>query len=145
MLDGRLLFSSWTLVDSEMGIVSQALGSFHLMFCSLPDCQVKCAGQLCTYSHQVFLPPVISETGKKKKLHAPLFVMCRKRTSNKTEHMGLPHFFPYYLTSSCRPANWERELAPHSRQPDVLPDGGQRGRGFRISSRKSPHYRSTRW
>lgn len=51
--------------------------------------------------------------------------------------------FSSYLTSSCRPANWERELAPHFRQPDVLPDGGQRSRGFRISSRKSPHYRST--
>ena len=44
MLDGRLLFSSWTLVDSEMGIVSQALGSFHLMFCSLPDCHPLIAG-----------------------------------------------------------------------------------------------------
>lgn len=53
--------------------------------------------------------------------------------------------FSYYPTSSCRPANWERELAPHFRQPDVLPDDGQRSRGFRISSRKSPHYRSTRW
>lgn len=52
--------------------------------------------------------------------------------------------FSSYLTSSCRPANWERELALHFRQPDVLPDGGQRSRGFRISSRKSPHYRSTR-
>lgn len=93
MLDGRLLFSSWTLVDSEMGIVSQALGSFHLMFCSLPDCQVKCAGQLCTYSHQVFLPPVISEAGKKKKLHATLFAMFRRLTSYRTEHMGLPHSF----------------------------------------------------
>lgn len=53
--------------------------------------------------------------------------------------------FSSYLTSSCRPANWERELALHFRQPDVLPDGGQRSRGFRIFSRKSPHYRSTRW
>lgn len=75
--------------------------------------------------------------------------------------------FSSYLTSSCRPANWERKLAPHFRQPDVLPDGGQRSRGFRISSRLSPtivlpagsqrsgrernklssipHYRSTRW
>ena len=46
--------------------------------------------------------------------------------------------FSYYPTSSCRPANWERKLAPHFRQPDVLPDGGQRSRGFRISSRLSP-------
>ena len=75
--------------------------------------------------------------------------------------------FSSYLTSSYRPANWEREQAPHFRQPDVLPDGGQRSRGFRISSRLSPtivlpagsqrsgrernklssipHYRSTRW
>ena len=44
MLAIRLLFSSWTLVDSEMGIASQVLGSFHLTFRSLPDCQVKCAG-----------------------------------------------------------------------------------------------------
>ena len=46
--------------------------------------------------------------------------------------------FSSYLTSSCRPANWERELAPHFRQPDVLPDDVQRSRGFRISSRLSP-------
>ena len=38
--------------------------------------------------------------------------------------------FSSYLTSSCRPANWEREPAHHFRQPDVLPDGGQRSRGF---------------
>lgn len=78
MLAIRLLFSSWTLADEEMGIVSQALGSSHLMFRSLSDCQVKCAEQLHTYTHQVFLPPAISETGKKEKLHALLFVMCRK-------------------------------------------------------------------
>lgn len=78
MLDGRLLFSSWTLADGEMGIASQVLGYFHLTFRSLSDCQVKCAGQLRTYSHLVFLPLAICETGKKKKLHAPLFVMCRK-------------------------------------------------------------------
>lgn len=78
MLAIRLLFSSWTLVGSKMGIASQALGSFHLTFRSLSDCQVKCAGQLRTYSHQVFLPLAISETGKKKKLHATPFVMCRK-------------------------------------------------------------------
>lgn len=75
MLDGRLSFSSWTLADEEMGIASQVLGSCHLMFRSLSDCQVKCARQLRTYSHQVFLPLAISETGKKKKLHAALFVM----------------------------------------------------------------------
>lgn len=104
MLDGRLLFSSWTLVDGEMGIASQALGAFHLMFRSLPDCQVKCAGQLRAYTHQAFLPLAISETRKKKKLHAPLFVMCRRLTSDKTEHMGLPHSFhilPYILLPSC--------------------------------------------
>lgn len=38
MLAGRLLFSSWTLVDGKMGIASQVLGAFHLMFRSLPDC-----------------------------------------------------------------------------------------------------------
>lgn len=38
--------------------------------------------------------------------------------------------FTSYLTSSCRPANWERELTPHFRQPDILPDDGQRSRGF---------------
>lgn len=75
MLDGRLLFSSWTLVDGEMGFASQALGSFHLTFRSLSDCQVKCAGQLRTYSHQVFLPLAISEKRKKEKLHATPFVM----------------------------------------------------------------------
>lgn len=44
MLDGRLLFSSWTLVDSEMGIASQTLGSFHLIFRSLPDCHQLIVG-----------------------------------------------------------------------------------------------------
>ena len=78
MLAIRFLFSSWTLVDGEMGIASQVLGSSHLTFRSLSDCQVKCAGQLRTYSHQMFLPLVISERRKKKKLHATLFVMCRK-------------------------------------------------------------------
>lgn len=78
MLAGRLSFSSWTLVGSKMGIASQALGSSHLIFRSLPDGQVKCAGQLRTYSHQVFLPLAISETGKREKLYATLFVMCRK-------------------------------------------------------------------
>ena len=78
MLDGRLSFSSWTLADGEMGIASQVLGSFHLTFRSLSDCQVKCAEQLRTYTHLIFLPLAISETGKEKKLHAPLFVMCRK-------------------------------------------------------------------
>ena len=78
MLAIRFLFSSWTLVDGEMGFASQVLGSFHLIFRSLSDCQVKCAEQLHTYSHQVFLPLAISETGKKKKLHVTLFVMCRK-------------------------------------------------------------------
>ena len=78
MLDSRLSFSYWTLVDSKMGIASQVLGSSHLTFRSLSDCQVKCAKQLHTYTHLIFLPLAISETGKKKKLHAPLFVMCRK-------------------------------------------------------------------
>lgn len=78
MLDGRLSFSSWTLVGGKMGIASQVLGSSHLTFRSLSDCQVKCTGQLRTFSHQVFLPLAISETGKKKKLHATLFVMYRK-------------------------------------------------------------------
>lgn len=78
MLAGRLSFSSWTLVGSKMGIASQVLGSSHLIFRSLPDCQVKYAGQLRTYSHQVFLPLAISETEMREKLHALLFVMCRK-------------------------------------------------------------------
>ena len=78
MLDGRLSFSSWTLVDGEMGIACQVLGSSHLTFHSLSDCQVKCAEQLRTYTHLIFLPLAISETGKKKKLYAPLFVMYRK-------------------------------------------------------------------
>lgn len=78
MLDGRLSFSSWALADGEMGIASQVLGSSHLMLRSLSDYQVKCAEQLHTYTHLIFLPLAISETGKKKKLHAPLFVMCQK-------------------------------------------------------------------
>lgn len=78
MLDGRLSFSSWTQMGGKMGIASQVLGSFHLTFRSLSDCQVKCAEQLHTYAHLIFLPLAISETGKKKKLHAPLFVMCQK-------------------------------------------------------------------
>lgn len=93
MLAIRLLFSSWTLVGSKMGIASQVLGSSHLIFRSLPDCQVKYAGQLRTYSHQVFLPLAISETGKREKLHATLFVMFRRFTSHRTEHMDLPHSF----------------------------------------------------
>lgn len=93
MLDGRLLFSSWTLVGGKMGIASRVLGSFHLTFRSLSDCQVKCAGQLRTYSHQVFLPLAISETEMREKLHALLFAMFRRLTSHKTEHMGLPHSF----------------------------------------------------
>lgn len=44
MLDGRLLFSSWTLVGSKMGIASQALGSFHLIFRSLSDCHPLIVG-----------------------------------------------------------------------------------------------------
>lgn len=38
MLAVRLLFSSWTLADGEMGIASQVLGSSHLIFRSLSDC-----------------------------------------------------------------------------------------------------------
>lgn len=78
MLDGRLSFSSWTSVDNKMGIASQVLGSSHLTFRSLSDCQVKCTGQPHTYTNLIFLPLAISETGKEKKLYAPLFVMCRK-------------------------------------------------------------------
>lgn len=44
MLDGRLLFSSWTLVDGEMGIASQVLGSSHLTFRSLSDCHPLIVG-----------------------------------------------------------------------------------------------------
>lgn len=93
MLAIRLSFSPWTQVGGKMGIASQVLGSFHLMFRSLSDCQVKCTGQLRTFSHQVFLPLAISERGMREKLHAPLFVMCRRLTSDKTEHMDLPHSF----------------------------------------------------
>lgn len=82
MLDGRLSFSSWTLADGEMGIASQVLGSCHLMFRSLSDCHPLIVGLpsemrriTSHFSHQVFLPLVISETGKKKKLHATLFAM----------------------------------------------------------------------
>lgn len=44
MLDSRLSFSSWTLVDSKMGIASQVLGSSHLIFRSLPDCHPLIVG-----------------------------------------------------------------------------------------------------
>lgn len=44
MLDGRLLFSFWTLVDSKMGIASQALGSSHLIFRTLSDCHPLIVG-----------------------------------------------------------------------------------------------------
>lgn len=104
MLAIRLLFSSWTLVDGEMGFASQVLGYFHLTFRSLSDCQVKCAGQLRTYTHLVFLPLAISEAGKKKKLHVLLFVMFRRLTSDKTEYLGLPHSFhilPHIQLPSC--------------------------------------------
>lgn len=93
MLAGRLSFSSWTQMGGKMGFASQVLGSSHLTFRSLSDCQVKCEGQLRTYSHQVFLPLAISETGKKKKLHATPFAMFRRLTSYRTEHMSLPHSF----------------------------------------------------
>ena len=104
MLAIRLLFSSWTQVGGKMGIASQVLGSFHLIFRSLSDCQVKCARQLRTYTHQVFLPQAISETEIREKLHALLFVMFRRLTSDKTEYLGLPHSFhilPYIQLPSC--------------------------------------------
>ena len=44
MLAIRFLFSSWTLVDGEMGFASQVLGSCHLMFRSLPDCHPLIVG-----------------------------------------------------------------------------------------------------
>lgn len=44
MLDGRLLFSSWTQVGGKMGIASQVLGSSHLMFRSLSDCHPLIVG-----------------------------------------------------------------------------------------------------
>lgn len=44
MLAIRLLFSSWTLVDGEMGIASQVLGSSHLTFRSLSDCHPLIVG-----------------------------------------------------------------------------------------------------
>lgn len=78
MLAIRLLVSSWTQVGGKMGIASQVLGSSHPTFRSLSDCQVKCAGQHRTYSHQVFLSLAISEAGKREKLHATPFVMFRK-------------------------------------------------------------------
>lgn len=46
MLAIRLLFSSWTLVDGEMGIASQVLGSSHLTFRSLSDCHPLIVGLL---------------------------------------------------------------------------------------------------
>lgn len=115
MLDGRLSFSSCTLVDSKMGIASQVLGSSHLTFRSLSDCQVKCTGQPHTYAHLIFLPLAISETGKKKKLHATLFAMCRRLTSHKTEHMGLPHSYhilPYIQLPSSELGTRTGSLLP---------------------------------
>lgn len=44
MLDGRLSFSSWTLVGGKMGIASQVLDSSHLMFRSLSDCHPLIVG-----------------------------------------------------------------------------------------------------
>lgn len=65
MLDGRLLFSSWTQADGEMGIASQALGSSHLMFRSLSDCHPLIVGlpsKMCrTTSH--FLPSGVPAAG----------------------------------------------------------------------------------
>ena len=78
MLDSRLSFSSWTQMGGKMGIASQVLGSSHLTFRSLSYCQVKCTGQPHTYTNLIFLPLAISETGKEKKLYAPLFVMYQK-------------------------------------------------------------------
>ena len=153
MLAIRLLFSSWTLVDGEMGFASQALGSSHLTFRSLSDCHPLIVGlpskMRWTTSH--LRPSDIPAAGYQrdgkgeKAACSPLCHVPKVNIQQDRTHGFCLTFFPYYLTSSCRPANWERELAPHSRQPDVLPDGGQRSRGFRISSRKSPHYRSTRW
>ena len=137
MLDGRLLFSSWTLVDGGMGIASQVFGSSHLTFRSLSDCQVKCAEQLRTYTHLIFLPLAISETGKKKKCMLPSLSCAESEHPTRQNTWVCLTLFSSYLTSSCRPANWERELAPRFRQPDVLPDDVQRSRGFSISSRLS--------
>lgn len=44
MLAIRLLFSSWTLVDGEIEIASQVLGSCHLIFRSLSDCHPLIVG-----------------------------------------------------------------------------------------------------
>lgn len=65
MLAIRLLFSSWTLVDSEMGIASQVLGSCHLTFRSLSDCHPLIVGlpseMRRTTSH--FLPSGVPAAG----------------------------------------------------------------------------------
>lgn len=65
MLDGRLSFSSWTLVDSKMGIASQVLGSSHLTFRSLSDCHPLIVGlpseMRRTTSH--FLPSGVPAAG----------------------------------------------------------------------------------
>ena len=83
--------------------------------------------------------------GKEEKAAcSPLCHVPKVNIQQDRTHGFASLLFSSYITSSCRPANWERELAPHFRQSDVLPDGGQRSRGFRISSRKSPHYRSSR-
>ena len=65
MLAIRLLFSSWTLADGEMGIASQVLGSSHLMFRSLSDCHPLIVGlpsKMCrTTSH--LLPSGVPAAG----------------------------------------------------------------------------------
>ena len=65
MLAISLLFSSWTLVDGEMGFASQVLGSCHLMFRSLSDCHPLIVGlpsEMCwTTSH--LLPSGVPAAG----------------------------------------------------------------------------------
>lgn len=105
MLDGRLLFSSWTLVDSEMGIASQALGSFHLTFRSLSDCHPLIVGlpseMRRTTSH--LLPSSVpaagyQRNGKEEKAACyPLYHVPKVYVPQDRAHGFASLFFPLTL------------------------------------------------
>lgn len=81
MLDGRLLFSSWTQVGGKMGIASQVLGSCHLMFRSLSDCHPLIVGlpsEMCRITSHL-LPSSVPAAGyqrEEKEEKAACYPLC---------------------------------------------------------------------
>ena len=105
MLAIRLLFSSWTLVDGEMGFASQVLGSCHLMFRSLPDCHPLIVGlpseMRWTTSH--LLPSGVPAAGyqrdgkEEKAACSPLCHVPKVNIQQDRTHGFASLFFPLTL------------------------------------------------